>query len=174
MDVVRHIADNSSPKCNLRAPFAASRLMCPRDFIRYDFHAIARDVASESLGPRSPADERLALDCDVLRQGPTRLDRIIAAQLPSNGTIRVAQLEAPNSNPHMTRGLKARAHDLERMGLAREVKRNVLSFTRDWRERLGAMEQPLVIRRQLVLERTERSLAQQRVERGLGKGLLNR
>ncbi len=39
-------------------------LVLPRDFIKYGFAKIARDVATESLSTRTPADERRALDRD--------------------------------------------------------------------------------------------------------------
>lgn len=100
-------------------------------------------------------DERRALDRDVIRHAPTRLDRMIANQLPEDRTIRIATLEAPNGVPSTTRALKERARELQRMGLAHEVKRNVLSFQAGWQDRLRAMELHLDIRKNLMLERTQ-------------------
>ncbi len=115
--------------------------------------AIARDVATECLGPRSPADERRALDREVIRHAPTRLDRMIAQQLPEDRTIRVASLEAANGDPSTTRALKERARELQRMGLASEVKRNVLRFEPGWRDKLHAMELHLDVRKALMQTR---------------------
>jgi len=78
---------------------------------------------------------------------------MIAAQLPENGTVRIASLEAPNGDPSTTLALKARARELQRMGLAHEVKRNVLAFTPNWRDRLQAMELHLDIRKRVVQQR---------------------
>jgi type IV secretory pathway VirD2 relaxase len=130
-------------------------LVIPKDFIKYGFSGIARDVATEWLGRRSPADERRALDREVIRHAPTRLDRMIANQLPEDRAIRIASLEAPNGDPSTTRALKERARELQRMGLAHEVKRNVLSFQAGWQDRLRAMELHLDIRKNLMLERTQ-------------------
>ncbi len=146
-------------------------LVIPKDFIKYGFSGIARDVATEWLGRRSPADERRALDREVIRHGPTRLDRMIAHQLPVDRTIRVASLEAANGDPSTTRALKERARELQRMGLAVEVKRNVLTFQPDWRDRLQAMELHLDIRKRLMLEQSK--LRQQTLN-NLTRGLLGR
>jgi type IV secretory pathway VirD2 relaxase len=147
-------------------------LVIPKDFIKYGFSGIARDVATEWLGPRSPADERRALDREVIRHAPTRLDRMIAQQLPEDRTIRIAALEAANGDPSTTRALKERARELQRMGLAVEVKRNVLAFRADWREALNAMELHLDIRKRLIHERAH-SLGMQKPIEHL-RGLLGR
>jgi type IV secretory pathway VirD2 relaxase len=147
-------------------------LVIPKDFIKYGFSGIARDVATEWLGPRSPADERRALDREVIRHAPTRLDRMIAQQLPEDRTIRIAALEAANGDPSTTRALKERARELQRMGLAVEVKRNVLAFRADWREALNAMELHLDIRKRLIHERAH-SLGMQKPIENL-RGLLGR
>jgi type IV secretory pathway VirD2 relaxase len=147
-------------------------LVIPKDFIKYGFSGIARDVATEWLGPRSPADERRALDREVIRHAPTRLDRMIAQQLPEDRTIRIAALEAANGDPSTTRALKERARELQRMGLAVEVKRNVLAFRADWREALNAMELHLDIRKRLIHERAHPLGMQKPIERL--RGLLGR
>jgi hypothetical protein len=111
----------------------------------------------------------------VSRHAPTRLDRMIEAQLPEDRTIRIARLEAPNGDPYMTLALKGRARELERMGVAREMKRNVLAFEPDWRGRLRAMELHLDIRKRIVHERLEQQQAS--LERSLKqqtRGLLGR
>jgi type IV secretory pathway VirD2 relaxase len=147
-------------------------LVIPKDFIKYGFSGIARDVATEWLGRRSPADERRALDREVIRHAPTRLDRMIANQLPEDRTIRIAALEAPNGDLATTRALKDRARELQRMGLADEVKRNVLSFQAGWQDRLRAMELHLDIRKNLMLERAQGRAETPSVDRL--KGLLGR
>jgi hypothetical protein len=50
----------------------------------------------------------------------------------------------------MTNALKARARELQRLGLATELRRNVMSFRTDWRSRLTATELHLDIRKQLM------------------------
>lgn len=147
-------------------------LVIPKDFIKYGFSGIARDVATEWLGRRSPADERRALDREVIRHAPTRFDRMIANQLPEDRAIRIASLEAPNGDPSTTRALKERARELQRMGLAQEVKRNVLSFQAGWQNRLRAMELHLDIRKNLMLERTQARAETRSVDKL--RGLLGR
>lgn len=150
-------------------------LVIPKDFIKYGFSGIARDVATEWLGQRSPADERRALDREVIRHGSTRLDRMIAQQLPEDRTVRIASLEAPDGDPSTTLALKARARELQRMGLVEEVKRNVLAFTPGWHDRLRAMELHLDIRKRVVLERTlQKQVGPERTMKGLTRGLLGR
>ena len=100
---------------------------------------------------------------------------MIAAQLSDDGTVRLARLEAPDGDPDKTRALKARARELERMGLAREMKRNVLAFDPNWRDRLQAMELHLDIRKRVVLERTLQKHAElERAMKQLTRGLLGR
>jgi len=55
--------------------------------------------------------------------------------------------------------LKRRARELQRMGLARAVMRNVLAFDPDWRQRLQAMELHLDVRKRIVQERALRRVA---------------
>jgi len=147
-------------------------LVIPKDFIKNGMSGIARDVATEWLGRRSPADERRALDREVIWHAPTRLDRMIANQLPEDRTIRVAALKAPNGDLATTRAIKDRARELQRMGLAEEVKRNVLSFQAGWRDRLQAMELHLDIRKRIVQERTTTPRLEKSVEHL--RGLLGR
>ena len=68
-----------------------------------------------------------------------------------------------------------RARELQRLGLATEVKRNVLSFKSAWRERLGALEMHLDIRKRLVKERTAQRSAEAQQTRQTGlRSLLQR
>src|SRR5262249_38071124 len=140
------------------------------------FRSVARDVATEWLGRRTPNQEREALDREVRRHGPTRLDPMIAGKIREDGTVRIARLEAPNRNPDLTAALKSRARELERLGLAREPSRNVLTFERGWRERLQTMEQHLDIRRRVIQERVlqQRQIALERSMKDLTRGLLGR
>lgn len=129
-------------------------LILPRTFIQHELRSYARDVATEWLGRRTPEQERQARQRETKRHAPTRLDRMLADQLPKDAVIRVAHLEAPNGDPALTRALKARMQELERLGLARPVKRNVMEMASDWQGRLKAMELHLDIRKRLMHERT--------------------
>ncbi len=164
--VDHHDTDNPHTHVTIRARRANGQdLVLPKDFVKHGFREIARDAATEWLGPRSRADERMALDREVIKHAPTRLDRMIAAQIPENRTVRIARLEAPNGDPSTTLALKARARELQRMGLAKEVKRNVLAFEPDWRDRLQAMEMHLEIRKRLMRDRhVQRQERQQAVK----------
>ncbi|MFN4024426.1 MAG: relaxase/mobilization nuclease domain-containing protein [Hyphomonas sp.] len=150
-------------------------LVLPRDFIRHRLREIARDVATDWLGHRTPGQEREALDREITRHAPTRLDRLIAAQLPEDRRIEVRRLHGAGSDPHLSAALRARAKELHRLGLAREVRRGVLQLEQGWQDRLKAMELHLDIRKQLM---AERQIAQQverkRLARQLSKNGLER
>ena len=152
--VDHHDTDNPHTHIVVRGRRANGQdLVLSKDFVKHGFREIARDTATDWLGARSRADERLALDREVIKHAPTRLDRMIAAQLPEDRKVRIAKLEAPTDDPSTTLALKARARELQRMGLAQEVKRNVLTFDPDWREKLQAMELHLDTRKRLMRER---------------------
>lgn len=176
--VDHHDTDNPHTHLILRGRRANGQdLILPKDFVRHAFRDIARDVATEWLGPRSPADERLALEAEIIRHAPTRLDRMIADQLPEDGRARMAKLEAPNGDPALTQALKARAKELARLGLASEEQRpglgaKVLAFQPDWQERLKAMELHLNVRKRLMVERTaQRQADLERAMRRLARGV---
>lgn len=136
-------------------------LVIPRPFVSHGFREAARDVATERLGVRSREDARLALRREVRAHRPTRLDLLIAPQLDRSGSVRIARLKGPARAPDLTDALKARAHELKRLGLATETRRNVLAFAPDWRERLTAMELHLDIRKSLLRSRSVDTPARQ-------------
>jgi type IV secretory pathway VirD2 relaxase len=147
-------------------------LVIPKDFIRHGFRNIARDVATEWLGARTRDQAREALDREVMRHAPTRLDRMIADQLPEEGGIRVSSLVSPNGDRAVTRALRARARELAGMRLAAETKRGVLTFEPDWQDRLKGMELHLDIRKRLLEQQRLQREAQERTRaRSAGKGL---
>lgn len=147
-------------------------LVIPKDFIRHGFRNIARDVATEWLGARTRDQAREALDREVMRHAPTRLDRMIADQLPEEGSVRVSRLASPNGDRAVTRALRARARELAAMRLAAETKRGVLTFEPDWQDRLKAMELHLDIRKRLLEQQRLQREAQVRSRaRSAGKGL---
>ncbi len=176
--VDHHDTDNPHTHLILRGRRGNGQdLILPKDFVRHAFRDIARDVATEWLGPRSPADERLTLEAEIIRHAPTRLDRMIADQLPEDGRVRVAKLEAPNGDPALTQAVKARAKELARLGLATEEKNwglgaKVLAFQPDWQDRLKAMELHLNVRKRLMVERTAQRQAElERAMRRLARGV---
>lgn len=147
-------------------------LVIPKDFIRHGFRNIARDVATEWLGARTRDQAREALDREVMRHAPTRLDRMIADQLPEEGSIRVSSLVSPNGDRAVTRALRARARELAAMRLAAETKRGVLTFEPNWQDRLKAMELHLDIRKRVLdQQRLQREVQERSRARSAGKGL---
>jgi type IV secretory pathway VirD2 relaxase len=145
-------------------------LILPKDFVRHGLRSIARDVATERLGERTPTQAREALQRETRAHRLTRLDRLIADQLPKDGVLKVSALKALNKDPDLTKALKARAQELERLGLATPVRRNVLALAPDWQARLKAMELHLDLAKRMAQERqrkaVERSLAVGRNSRG--------
>jgi type IV secretory pathway VirD2 relaxase len=130
-------------------------LIIPREFVQHGFRNAARDAATQGLGSRTRDDARRALQREAIAHGPTRLDGLIEAQLDKKRQIRVAELAAPNGSPDMTDALKARARELRNLGLAHEVRRNVLQFEPGWRDALRAMELHLDIRKSLMQARAQ-------------------
>lgn len=130
-------------------------LVIPREFVQHGFRNAARDAATDRLGQRTRDDERQALQREALAHAPTRLDKLIAGQLDENGQVRLAELRAPNGSPDMTDALKTRARELKNLGLAQEVRRNVLRFEPGWRDALKAMELHLDIRKSLMQARAQ-------------------
>jgi len=126
---------------------AGAVLSLPDNFIKHRFREIARDVASERLGPRSPDDERRAQDREVRAPRLTRLDKAIADRLDPAGRVRMAELGKGLADPGFAASLKARVVELARMGLAHEVKRGAFAFAPDWQDRLRALELHADIRR---------------------------
>lgn len=130
-------------------------LVIPREFVQHGFRNAARDAASDRLGQRTRDDERQALRREAVAHAPTRLDTLIANQLDENGQVRLAELRAPNGSPDMTDALKTRARELKNLGLAQEVRRNVLRFEPGWRDALKAMELHLDVRKSLMQARAQ-------------------
>lgn len=147
-------------------------LIIPREFVQHGFRSAARDAATNRLGSRTRDDAKRALQREAVAHGPTRLDGLIEGQLDKRRQIRIAELAAPNGSPDMTDALKTRARELKHLGLAREVRRNVLQFEPGWRDALKAMELHLDIRKSLMQARAlEASRAISAPSPTRGKGL---
>lgn len=146
-------------------------LVIPRPFVQHGFRNAARDAATDRLGLRTPEQARDALDRETRAHRPTRLDAAIAEQAGADGLLRIAELKSARGNPHETSALKARARELQRLGLASEPKRNVLQLSPGWRSELANMEMHLNIRKRLVHERTQ---TQKPIAKSLSRGLLGR
>lgn len=130
-------------------------LVIPREFVQHGFRNAARDAATERLGSRTRDDARRALQREAVAHGPTRLDALLENQLDKRRQVRIATLAAPNGSPDMTDALKTRARELKNLGLAREVRRNVLQFEPGWRDALKAIELHLDIRKSLMQARAQ-------------------
>jgi hypothetical protein len=126
---------------------AGQPLSLPDNFVKHRLREIARDVASERLGPRSPDDERRAQDREVRAPRLTRFDKAIAEKLDPAGKVRMVELGRGAVDPGFAASLKARVVELARMGLVKEVKRGVFAFAPDWQDRLRALELHADIRR---------------------------
>jgi hypothetical protein len=132
-------------------------LLLPREYVSHGLREAARDVATDLIGARGRADERLRLEREVQSRGLSRLDHVIEHELGGRSEILLQRL-GRGRDPAFADALKARARELARIGLARETRRNVLKFERDWIERLAAAR-PLDVRRQLAQARLyEKSL----------------
>jgi type IV secretory pathway VirD2 relaxase len=125
-----------------------AELLLPREYVSHGLREAARDIATGILGERSIADERLRLDREVQARSLNRLDRALEPELNESREVRMQELGRGQA-PDFANALRARARELEAMGLAQETRRNVLAFEPDWLERLEAAR-PLDIRRELA------------------------
>lgn len=146
-------------------------LVLPRDFVKHGFRAAARDEASARLGPRTREDERLVLARETRAQRPTRLDAMIDRQLDQERRLRISRLEAPDGDSALTNALKSRARELQRLGLAEEISRNVLRFNVGWRGELTKLEMHLDIRKEMFRQQTRDLHQENHKPRGTPPGL---
>jgi len=124
----------------------------PRVFVKHGLRDIARDAATERLGPRSRDQERDALERVVRAHRVTRLDLSLEAQLGPDNRVRLASL-GRDHDPAYAQALKSRVVELGRLGLAEEVKRGTCQLAPDWKERLNALEAHVDIRKQVLKDR---------------------
>ena len=140
--------DNPHTHIVLRGRDGAGKpLSLPDNFIKHRFREIARDVATERLGARTPADQRRALDREVRAHRPIQLDQRIAARLEPDGRVRMAQLGDGIGSTEIAAAMKARLVELSRLGLAHEGRRGEFTLVPDWQARLRALEPHIDIRR---------------------------
>jgi Protein of unknown function (DUF3363) len=123
-------------------------LLLPREYVSHGLREATRDVATGILGERSIADERLKLEREAQSRSLNRLDRALEQELNARREVRMQELGRGHT-PEFANALRTRARELERIGLAQEVRRNVLKLERDWMQRLEAAR-PLDIRRELA------------------------
>jgi hypothetical protein len=142
--------DNPHTHIVLRGRDGAGRpLSLPDSFIKHRFRDIARDVATERLGPRTPDDERRAKDREVRAPRLTSLDRAIGQELDPAGRVRMAALGQSVGHRDLAALMKARLVELSRLGLAQEFKRGIFALSPDWQDRLRALELHADIRRSM-------------------------
>ena len=146
--------DNPHAHIVLRGRDGDGRILgLPREFVKHTFREIARDIATERLGPRTPEQAREALDREVHSQRLTGLDRMIDGRLDSDGRVRMADLG--KGDPAYAQAMQGRAVELTRLGLVEEGRRGELTFAPDWKERLNGLEAHIDIRRQVIQERAQ-------------------
>lgn len=147
-------------------------LIIPPDFVKHGWRSAARDVATEWLGERTRDQAREAVEREIRAHRPTRLDAEIAAQLPETGRVRLADFRSFNGDPNSANLLKARAQELRRLGLASEIRRNILQFEPNWRDGLKALELHLDVRKAMMVARAKKlkELQRSRLERQRGLG----
>ncbi|MBI3439655.1 MAG: DUF3363 domain-containing protein, partial [Proteobacteria bacterium] len=126
-------------------------LVLSRQYVGRGLRHAARDVATEMLGNRGPEDERLALERETRAARHTRLDRLLEAEIKTNGDVRI-QAIGRRLEPVLRAALRNRVRELAHMGLARERKRDRFRFEPDWSARLEEIGRGLDIRRRLGRE----------------------
>jgi type IV secretory pathway VirD2 relaxase len=144
--------DNPHAHIVLRGRDGDGRVLgLPREFVKHTFRDIARDAATERLGPRTPEQARDAMEREVRAHRFTRLDGLIEQRLDAHGRVRMADLG--KGEPAYAKAIQSRAVELTRLGLVEESRRGELSFAPDWKERLQGLEAHIDIRRQVIQER---------------------
>lgn len=112
-------------------------LVMPREYMAHGLRERAREVATERLGPRGLEDERLRLTRETQSRGLNQLDHALERELDADRRVRLQDLGRDHA-PGFGDALRARAQELRARGLALEVRRNLLEFAPDWKERLEA------------------------------------
>lgn len=112
-------------------------LKIPREYMAHGLRERARDVATERLGPRGLEDERLRLGREIEGRGLNRLDLGLESELDQKNQMRLQDLGREQA-PGFGDAMRARALELQTRGLAIEIRRNVLEFVPNWKERLEA------------------------------------
>jgi len=124
----------------------------PREFVKHGLRDIARDVATERLGPRTRDQDREMLERETRAHRVTRLDRALENHLGPDHKVRLSAL-GREGDPAFAQALQARVVALGRLGLAEEERRGVYTLAPDWKERLNALEAHVDIRKQVLQER---------------------
>lgn len=189
MAVAHHNTDNPHVHVILRGVREDGRdLVIARDYMARGLRERAREVTTEHLGPRGIEDARLSRQREVDAPHRTRLDRVLERSIDRHGDILLQRLGRDHETPRAPGmggegfgdALRARARALEARGLAREVRRNVLRFERDWLARLpepSALDVSRTLRTSRLYERgwgTVRGVVQDLGSRGADpeRGLL--
>lgn len=123
-------------------------LIIPRDYAAHGLRYSARDVATQMLGDRGREDERLALEREMRSLRLTRLDQTLARNVDLERPVRVQSI-GKDLDPSLAAAMRGRAQELVRMGLGREVKRDVIQLEPDWRDRLERIGTQLDIKKTL-------------------------
>ncbi|MBU6373284.1 MAG: DUF3363 domain-containing protein [Alphaproteobacteria bacterium] len=140
--VDHHNTDNAHTHVILRGVRGDGvALVIPKAYISHGLREAAREIATQHIGERTPADDRLRLERELTARGWTRLDQQLEAVIGEDRVVRLQALERD--------ALRARAGELARIGLAEETRRNELRFAENWREQLEA-QGPIDVKRELT------------------------
>lgn len=123
-------------------------LIIPREYGAHGIRHAARDVATLMLGDRGREDERMALEREVRSLNLTRLDRLLERYNDVRKPLRI-QAIGKDMEPGLAAAMRGRARELARMGLACEIKRDVIQFEPDWKGQLERIGRQLDIKRTL-------------------------
>lgn len=126
-------------------------LIIPRDYATWGLRYAAREVATQMLGDRGRDDERLALERETRAERSTRLDQLLAAELKPAKTYRI-QAIGRGLEPTLRAALRNRVHELTRLGLGQEEKRDRFRLDHDWAARLEEIGKGKDLRRRLGRE----------------------
>lgn len=151
--VDHHDTDNPHTHIVLRGRDGDGRVLgLPREFVKHSLRDIARDVATERMGPRTRDQDREILERETRAHRVTRLDRALENHLGPDHKVRLAAL-GREGDPAFAQSLQARVVELGRLGLAEEGRRGEFAFAPDWKARLNALEAHIDIRKQVLQDR---------------------
>jgi hypothetical protein len=147
--VNHHNTDNPHSHVILRGQTKDGvELLIPRDYVRYGLRHAAREIATQMLGRRGRADERLALDRETRAERFTRLDDILVRDVRAGKETRIQKV-GKGRQPILRAALRNRVRELTRLGLVREIRRGVFEFDPHWARRLRDIGRRLDIKRAL-------------------------
>jgi type IV secretory pathway VirD2 relaxase len=142
-------------------------LVISRDYIREGLRARAEGLVTRELGPRSEQEIRRSLEGEIEAERWTRLDNVLAREAGRNGAIIDLRPDRHRKGDDLQPIKIARMRQLERLGLAHQIRQGQWSLPENAEPTLRAL-----CERNDIIKRIHRGLAQHGWERAASSFVL--